>query len=186
MLAGWVDSTSFGAFPPEQNNGFDRHTTGLPTTDVPRMRAFLESLLEDRGITREQARVDYAAFGGPLYTQSLFEPTACANGEGIDGAGLLTWTGGPARYVYVLEADAANPGVPPNLDTPLGTRWRLDVERESTPVESGLSFGATPEGTTQRVPATDPPSALTPGQTYYLYILRDIGIPITRCLFTAE
>jgi hypothetical protein len=28
------------------------------------------------------------------------------------------------------------------------------------------------------------PAALAPGQTYYLYVLADIGIPLTRCLFT--
>jgi hypothetical protein len=35
------------------------------------------------------------------------------------------------------------------------------------------------------VPAAGAPSALTPGATYYLYVLEDVGIPITRCLFTA-
>ena len=29
-------------------------------------------------------------------------------------------------------------------------------------------------------------AALTPGKTYYLYVLKDIAVPVTRCLFEAK
>jgi hypothetical protein len=35
----------------------------------------------------------------------------------------------------------------------------------------------------QRIPSQGAPPALVPGQTYYLYVLRDIAQPIARCLF---
>ncbi len=140
MLAGWVDSASFGAFPPEENNGFDRHTTGLPTTDIPRMQAFLESLLRERGVTREEAAA-LTPFGGPIYTQSIFEPSACAGEEGVRASGEVIW--------------------------------------------SGLRYGEPAPGTVQRIPAEGAAPALVSGERYYLYVLRDIGVPITRCLFTA-
>ena len=41
------------------------------------------------------------------------------------------------------------------------------------------------KGVTQRLPETDAAPALVEGETYYLYVLRDVNVPITRCLFTA-
>jgi hypothetical protein len=183
MLAGWIDSTAFGAFPPEENNGFDRDTTGLPTTDVARMKAFLEGELERRGLEEEDF-ADAEPFGGPLYDQLTYDPEGCEDGEGIDRDGVVTWSGGGARYLYLLEPGSDSPGVPPNLDLPEGTLWRLDVSPDAAPVESGITYGSTPDGTSQHTPAQGAPPALVSGQTYYLYALADIYQPLTRCLFT--
>ena len=185
MMAGWVDSTAFGAFAPEDNNGFDRGTTGVPTTDIDRMQAFLEGELTRRGFV--EADFDATApFGGPLYDQLFYEPEACPGDVGVSIDGEVTWTGGDARYVYVLEADSMSPGVPPNLDLPDGTLWRLDVAWTAEPVASGIDYGAVPDGATQAWPAAGAAPALAPGETYYLYVQRDVYQPLTRCLFTAE
>ncbi|MEM7158643.1 MAG: hypothetical protein AAF799_37730 [Myxococcota bacterium] len=182
--AGWIDSTSFGAYDPEDNNGFDRVHSGFPTTDPQRMVAFFIAELERRGRT-EESFADNAPFGGPLYDQMVYEPGACENGEGVDRNGRITWEGADARYVYVLDAGAANPTVPPNLDLPEGTRWRVDVPSTGTPIASGdIVYGQAPNGMSQRFPAEGTPAALTPGEDYYLYVTRDVGIPLTRCLFT--
>ena len=100
--------------------------------------------------------------------------------------GTITWAGGDARYVYVLEADANPPGVPPNLDLPEGTVWRLDVDWTADPVASGLTYGDTLPDTWQRWPEDGSAPELMAGETYYLYVLADIYLPLTRCLFTAE
>lgn len=186
MLAGWVDSTAFGAFDPADNNGFDRSVTGLPTTDNDRMLDFLETELNRRGYVEED--FDTARpFGGPLYDQLVFEPAACANGEGIDADGVISWSGGAARYVYVMSRTAKAPGVPPNLDLPQGTRWRLDVAPTDDAIRDGITYGVVPAGVTQAFPEGNAaPAALVSGQTYYLYVLKDIYQPLTRCLFTYE
>lgn len=185
MLAGLADSESFGAVPAAQNNGFDRLTTGLPTTDIERMQRFLVAEYTRRG--RTQADADRVPpFGGPLHLQRLYEPGECAEGIGVGADGSLVWSGGAARYVYVLDSTAENPGVPPNLDVPEGTRWLIDVAEDARGMSCGMSYGEVPEGARQRVPADGVAPALEPGQTYYLYVLRDIGLPITRCLFTYE
>jgi hypothetical protein len=87
----------------------------------------------------------------------------------------------------VLEAEAASPTVPPNLDLPEGTLWRIDVPGEDgTPLEPGtVRYGELPYGVAQRTPEAGPPSALVSGRTYYLYVTADVVIPITRCLFVA-
>ena len=183
--ATWIDSTSFGAFPPEDNNGFDRIHSGVPSTDPDRMVAFFVAELEHRGRKPEDF-ANSAPFGGPLYQQMVFEPGPCENGEGVADDGTITWTGGQARYIYVLEAGADNPIVPPNLDLPAGTLWRVDVPWDGgTPISSGeISYGSAPAGMMQRYPEGVAPDALVPGEEYYLYVTRDVAIPITRCLFT--
>ena len=60
FFAGWVDSDRFGSQRPELNNGFDRDTTGIPTTDIQRMKAFLEGEADRRGISEE----DFEGGGG--------------------------------------------------------------------------------------------------------------------------
>ena len=185
MMAGWVDSTAFGAFAPEDNNGFDRETTGVPTSDVARMQAFLTGELDRRGFT-EADFADTAPFGGPLYDQLFYEPEACPGDVGVSADGEVTWTGGDARYLYVLEADSMSPGVPPNLDLPDGTLWRLDVAWTAEALPSGVAYGGLPDGADQAWPTDGAPPALVTGDTYYLYVLRDVYQPLTRCLFTAE
>ena len=98
----------------------------------------------------------------------------------MDAEGRLQWTGGDARYLYVLEPNAANPGVPPNLDEPEGTLWFVDVPTDGTPFASGVPFGEIDGDMRQRVPAA---SELASGSTQYLYVLTDMGLPISRCLF---
>lgn len=180
--AEWIDSTALGAYPASENNGFTR--VGMPTTDRERMARFFRNELANRGRT-QASFADATPFGGPIYTQMTYRPTACTGGEGVGANGTITWAGGAARYVYVLEASASNPGVPPNMDLPTGTIWRVDVPFTGTPINSGIRFGTLPEGTTQRFPAMGAPAALQSGRQYYLYVLQDVAIPITRCLFTA-
>jgi hypothetical protein len=149
------------------------------------MARFFVDELAHRGRTRESF-ADTEPFGGPIYAQSQFRPSACTMGEGVARDGTVTWRGGSARYVYVLESGSANPGVPPNLDTPAGTVWRVDVPFDGSAVASGITFGQSRAGLLQKVPAMGAPPSLTTGRQYYLYVLQDVGIPITRCLFTAQ
>lgn len=192
MGAGWIDTAGFGAYPASENNGFTRTTPDnpghgiFPTTDDARMRRFFENELAHRGKTR----ADFATekyVGGPIDEQRFFRPAACTRGEGVRPDGLLVWKGGNARYVYVLEATAASPTVPPNLDLPQGTIWRIDVPVDGKPVASGtVQYGSVPAGLSQKFPANgSAPSALVRGKQYYLYALADILQPVTRCLFTA-
>jgi len=182
--ATWVDSVALGAYPAEDNNGFDRDISGIPSTDPERMRDFFIGELAHRGFRRDDFS-DTPPFGGPLYDQIVYRPTACEDGEGVAGDGTITWAGGDARYLYVLATGADNPTVPPNLDLPDGTLWRVDVPSDGAPVTSeSVVYGQTPGGLSQRFPASGDPAALVPGTEYYLYVTRDVGIPITRCLFT--
>jgi hypothetical protein len=192
MGAGWVDTVGFGAYPPSQNNGFTRATPQNPghgifvTTDDARIRRFFEKELAHRGLTR--ADFEGAAPGaGPLDAQRAFRPSTCSEDEGVAADGTIRWLNGAARYVYVLEAEAQSPTVPPNLDLPEGTMWRVDVPYSGgTPLQSGtVRYGQTPEGTWQKFPVAGAPPALVSGRTYYLYVLADIVQPNTRCLFTA-
>ena len=191
MGAGWIDTVGFGAYRPEHNNGFSRasperpHDSIFVTTDAARIARFFEAELAHRGYTRADFAEDpYGA--GPLDTQRFFRPEACEHGEGVGADGTVTWRGGKARYVYVLEASATTPTVPPNLDLPEGTLWRIDVPEGGAPVASGaVRYGTLPSGLAQRFPLAGRPPALTPGKAYYLYALEDIIRPITRCLFTA-
>ena len=183
MLAGLVDSDAFGAYPPEENNGFDRSITGLPTTDVDRMQTFLVAEYLRRG--NEETDADgIAPFGGPLYQQSLYEPEACVNGDGFDAEGRIQWPAGAARYLYVMAEGSANPGVPPNRDLPPGTLWRVDVPNDRLPMGPGVAYGEVPDGAFQRFPFEMPPEALQPGENYYIYALADVGLPILRCVST--
>jgi hypothetical protein len=184
IMAGLVDSSSFGAFPASENNGFDRLTTGVPTTDIARMQKLFLGEWKRRGFTDDDAK-KLGAFGGPLVDQQKYVPSACKNGEGVSG-GKVTWSGGPARYVYVLEEGSTNPTVPPNLDEPEGTIWFADVPTKGAPFASGLTYGELQGDMKQRVPASGKPAALTAGKTYYLTVLRDIALPLTRCLFVAK
>ena len=184
MMAGWVNSTAFGAFDPADNNGFDRDLTGVPAAEPERMQAFFEGELAGRGFTRADF-ADTPPFGGPLYDQLVYEATACRDGIGVDAQGAIAWDGGGARYLYIMTADASPPGVPPNLDLPDGTLWRVDVAPTADPIATGVTYGAVPAGATQTFPATGAPPALQSGETYYLYTLADIYQPVTRCLFEA-
>lgn len=185
MMAGLVGSESFGAFDPAENNGFDRSVTGAPTTDVDRMKAFFEAEFARRGGTPEDATA-YGDFGGPLAAQLAYEPEACADGVGVMPDGTLMWSGGGARYVYVIAEGGANPGAPPNLDVPDDTLWMLSVAPEDDPIGCGTAYGEVPDGASQRVPADGDAPTLVPGETYYFVVLRDIILPLERCTFTFQ
>jgi hypothetical protein len=183
FAGGFIPSWPLGAYPKEDNNGFDRSVTGLPTTDIARMQAFFAGELEHRGMSP----ADFAnepPTPDIFYDQHTYKPGACESGVGVAPDGSMTWTDGGARYLYVLEEGSDNPGVPPNLDLPDGTVWKLDVRPDSSPVKSGqVTFGKVPAGAAQAFPEDGSTPVLTPGKTYYLYALMDVGIPITRCVF---
>ena len=183
MLAGLADSATLGAFEPSKNNGFARYETGLPTTDVPRMQALLTAEYIRRGFTVEDGQA-VTPFGGPIYSQSIQELAPCAAGEGVDASGQVTWAG-EARYLYVLAAGSKNPGVPPNLDEPDGTLWFIDVPPTAEAFAPPLTYGSIPEAGRQRVPVSGDAPALVPGETYAIYALFDIGLPVAACTFTA-
>jgi hypothetical protein len=183
MMAGLADSRAFGAFDKADNNGFDRTVVGVPTTDNERMRTLFTSEWERRGYSLADAET-IPPFGGPLVDQLDYVPSACEAGQGLAPDGTVQWTGGTARYLYILEPSANNPGVPPNLDQPAGTIWFVDVPNTAAPFNTGIKYGELTGDMRKRVPSGAAP-ALSTGQTYYLYVLSDIGIPVTRCLFTA-
>ncbi len=183
LFAGHTDSSTLGAFAdPEDNNGFDRINSAMPTTDVERMLAFFQGELEHRSVTDAYLE-SLPDIGGPLILQRDYVPGTCGAGEGLDGDGNLIWNGGEARYLYVLSADADNPGLPPNLDLPDGTLWRADVLYDVDPFASGVAYGVLPAGALQRHPKSVAPLDLVSGQQYYLYVLRDVVLPLARCLF---
>ncbi|HEX5659152.1 MAG TPA: hypothetical protein VFX59_18290, partial [Polyangiales bacterium] len=76
------------------------------------------------------------------------------------------------------------PGVPPNLDLPEGTLFRLDVLASQPAVASGLAYGSTPAGSFQYAPPSARAGELVQGTRYHLYVLKDVGVPLANCLFT--
>lgn len=185
LAAGWVDSVAFGAYDPADNNGFERDTVGLPSSDPGRMKAFFEAELARRGFQRADFD-EVPPFGGPLYDQLVYQPEACLEGEGVSADGTVSWLGGPARYVYVMRTDVPHmPTVPPNLDLPEGTLWRVDVKFTDPAIAAGFAYGTAPTGAFQAFPEDQvAPAALESGQEYILYVAQDVGIPLSRCVFT--
>ena len=184
LFTGIADSAALGAYLASDNNGFDRLTTGLPTTDIPRMQAFWIMELERRGLD-----VDWAAavppFGGFLLDQMNYVPEPCSAGVGIEDDGTVRWGTSKVRYAYILEVGSKMPGAPPNLDIPEGTIWMLGVNHMQPPFGEGYTYGEAPDGVRQRVPGTGEPPALVSGESYVLVGLLDVAVPITRCVFTA-
>ena len=135
-------------------------TTGSSgTSPASRRPTLMLAELARRGIAHGTASA-VAPFGGPIYDK-------------------ITWGGGAARYVYVATADAKNPGVPPNLDLPDGTVWRLDVLASHAALPSGVTYSSTPPGSFQYAPDRVPAPALQVGTKYHLTALFDVGVP--RC-----
>ena len=187
LFAGYVDSSALGAFDPADNNGFDRINSALPTTDVPRMIAFFQREFERRGIEEDFAN-NIRPIGGPLVEQRHFVPDICEPGSGIQEDGTITWRDeSGARYVYILEWNSANPGIPPNFDMPDGTKWRVDVASADEPLVAGsFRYGEIPTVAFQSFPKEGAlPAPLTSGKYYYLYVLKDVGFVLERCLFEA-
>jgi hypothetical protein len=182
LFVGLADSSALGAYPAADNHGFDRTATGLPTTDTARLKTFLLQEVARRGLTQAQ-EAQTPPFGGPIYTNLIAKPTVCGAGEGVGRDGRMSWNGPAARYVYVLADGTANPGVPPNLDLPAGTLWRLDVLASAGALPSGISYGETPAGSFQALPDQARAPALEVGTRYHFYVLRDVGLPLANCLF---
>ncbi len=191
VFSGKVGSTALGAYPSEDNYGFDRYHTGAPTTDVKRMQAFFNGLLDELGTSQEEidAMPPLADFLG----SQLREPVeACPEGVGISSEDMKIRWGNifPARYVYVLEESAQNPLVTPNLDKPEGTLWRLDVPNRSLPLLSGqITYGEVPGRARQTIPDPERFETLKPlekGKIYRLNVQLDMAFPIANCYFTFE
>lgn len=184
MFAGLADSSALGAYPAPDNNGFDRTALGVPTTDIERMRALLRDELSRRGISDEEAQA-VSPFGGPIYQNLVTPPTECGAGEGVDEAGRVTWKGSlGARYLYVMAEDSDNVGVPPNLDNPDGTLWRLDVLPNAKALQPGVVYGTTPAGSYQATPSDALAPALQPGTRYHFAALLEVGFPLSNCVFS--
>ena len=182
LFVGLADSSALGAYPAADNFGFDRDLTGIPTTDTARMKAFLEAELERRGISKEEASA-VPPFGGPIYQNRVMKSVACA-GQGVDAQGVVQLGAAQARYVYVQDENAENPGVPPNQDLPEGTHWRIDVLPSAAPLAGTIKYGTTPDGSFQVQPAAASAPELQEGKRYKLYVLRDVGLPVINCTFT--
>lgn len=188
LLSNRLDATTLGAYPAEENFGFDRSMTGIPTNDVPRMQRFVEKEVKRRGLV-EQDFVGLKPLGGPLLSMIRKKPEACKPGVGITRDNRILWEGEAVRYVYVMEEKAEAPVVPPNLDRPAGTLWRLDVlsslGKSGSPLTSGLIYGSEPTGTLQQVPVKPAKAPeLLAGKTYRLHLLPDVPLASTSCLFT--
>ncbi|MES1183712.1 MAG: hypothetical protein ABUL60_07835 [Myxococcales bacterium] len=181
LFSGLADSSTLGAYPAEQNFGFDRSFTGIPTTDGERMRAFVLAELERRGVSMEEAEA-VPPFGGPIYTDYNAKPARCTAEQGIDPNGVLHYPN-DARYVYVLEDGTKNPGVPPNLDLPEGTLWRLDVLPSADALPSGFRYGTTPPGSYQHTPEAGPAPQLYFGKTYHFVVIKSVGLMDVNCRF---
>jgi hypothetical protein len=182
IMAGSLRTDLMGYYPPEENFGFDRSQTGAPTTDVSRMKAFFQRELDRRGVTAEDIAKMPSA-NGPFEAIQNQKPTFCAAGQGVDADGRINWGSIPARYVYVTRADALNPLTPPNRDLPEGTLWRLDVLPSRDAITSA-SYSVLAEGSRQGFPAQGSPVALEEGESYRLYVTRDVLRPIVNCTFT--
>jgi hypothetical protein len=181
LFVGLADSSALGAYAATDNFGFDRDLTGIPTTDTERMKAFLQAELERRGMSEEEARA-VPPFGGPIYQNRVMEPVPCA-GQGVDANGRVQLGAAQARYIYVQDESAENPGVPPNQDLPSGTHWRIDVLPSAAPLAGTIAYGSTPEGSFQVQPAAQSAPELEQGKRYKLYVLRDVGVPVINCTF---
>lgn len=186
MFAGYVDSSALGAYPAEDNNDFNRIDSAMPTTDTARMMQFWLGEFDRRGLQVEDME-DYLPVGSTLLDQVDYVLQPCEGGDGVDSDGVITWEDDrTARYLYVLEEGSSNPGVPPNFDMPDGVIWRVDIDHDDEPFTSGVTYGVTPGASTQMYPeAGTAPASLASGQTYHLYVLFDVALPIARCSFTA-
>ena len=184
FASGDIDSSLLGSYAEGENNGFTRLQSGVPSNDEARMKAFFEGEIAHRGLSADDF-ADYGRIPPPFDDQDLYVPEMCEKGEGIDENGTLSWSGGRARFVYVLEAGSQNPGAPPSRDLPEGVLWRVDTVPPAIPMKTGeVTFGVVPEGTRQVFP-TSSVDELVSGRTYLIYVQTDLMLPSTRCLFVA-
>ena len=197
IMTGRVSSAALGAYKPEENFGFNRYHTGLPTTDVERMKKFFTNIADDLGTTQEEI-AQMPPLASFLANQLLEEAPQCSPGVGVNAeTGIINWGKDefgfpdskyiPARFIYVLEDGAQTPVVTPNLDKPKGTLWRIDADSRWYMFKSGsVKYGQTPLGATQTIPDPDRFERLKPleiGKRYRLVVQLDVGFPITNCYF---
>ena len=187
MGAGIVNTDVLGAFAPEDNHGYDRYTSVFPTTDVERLTRFFLNELEYREVPQEEID-SVPPLTGPQAENRDRETTPCDPGVGVDSQGAIHWNVGGARYAWVMETTAVNPGSPANLHLPEGTLWHGLVHHEDPALESGQFMVSTdPAGARQLYPdpATTEAPALVEGQEYKLSLMRDHGFPLkANCIFT--
>ena len=186
VMAGIIDTSVFGVYPAQENNGFSRDGVGAPTTDVTRFQTFFEQELERRDVSSEEIEAMDES-GQWLWDNLVDEPRACVREfEGVDRDGRISWSGQPIRYIYVMEADTPNPGQPP-ADLPKGVIWRLQADPSGPPfqAEDNAFFGVVPPGASQGFPSNEtPPEPLIAGETYRLILLGDMGETLhTNCTF---
>jgi len=185
ILAGKVSSEILGKFTAGNNNGFDRDSTGFPTTDVERVQTFFNNELARRGVTDTDI-AEMEDFGSFIVDIIEQPPDECSSSQGVLADGKIYWNSNEARYIYIKEAGSENPGVPPSNDNPEGVLWRLDVMPNVAALNSGeVGYGEVPEGTYQVTPDNGTAPALESGKAYHLYVLKDILIPVGNCIFTA-
>ena len=149
----------------------------LPSTDPARMRDFFERELMHRGFYPRGLRAHRDPSADRSTANRSYQPTACAEGRGVDADGTVRWGSAALRATCTCSMRAsANPRRSTRTSTlPRGTRWRVDVAPTSSPVVSGIKYGRVPNGATQRFPETGAPAPLQPGAMYYLYVLLDVG-----------
>ncbi|MEC8382741.1 MAG: hypothetical protein VXZ96_20610 [Myxococcota bacterium] len=186
MAAGLADEhTLFGFYSADQNHGFNREETLIPTTDIERMKAFFKGEFERRGGT--QADIDAASEQFLNVNYQLFEsPVDCITPfEGVDSDGSVIWNGTTARQIYIQELGANNPGFMPNFDLPEGTIWALYADPNEAGFESGeIQVGELPFNGLQQLPADGSTPVLEPGKRYRLFVTPDImNLRLANCTF---
>jgi hypothetical protein len=67
---------------------------------------------------------------------------------------------------------------------PANTIWRIDVASTQEPVKTGITYGEIPANAKQIFPTDGKAASLVSGETYLIYVLADVAVPVTRCLFT--
>lgn len=186
IMSGDLDSSVLGFYAPEDNHGFIREGVGAPTTDVARWQGFFRSEMEYRGVTAEDI-ANMAPLGGWLLTNQTDPGRECITDfERVDRDGTIHWANSDVRYIYVMELGQDNPGLPPSFDLPEGVIWRVDVDHTAPALHTGsVQFGVVPTGSRQVFPENGSPNPLVAGQTYRLWLLTDMGLPVhTHCRFT--
>ncbi len=179
------DAELQGALSPEENFGFTRNGSSVPTTDVERFTSFFKAEMDARGITQED--IDgYRSFPGEFFRSIKDEESVpCEPGLGIRADGTMNWGEEAARYILVMQPGSENPMSPPTRDVPEGTLWKLNIKSFAPAVNSGLRYGETVTNSHQRFPLPDrAPEALVPGQDYKFYVLRDVTNRLLNCTFT--
>lgn len=179
-----VDFPRLAHFDAKDNYGFDQTETAVPTQDPARFKAFVMQEVKRRGLTVEDLKAQ-RRFPGGIFDVVKDQPTtACEAGIGVKTDGTISWGTSGARYVYVMRQGTENPLGPPSLNRPEGTLWFIRMITSAEPLASGALYGDRPQGARQEFPALNQkPEELKPGQTYKLYVAKDVLSPSVNCEF---